>query len=223
MENTKTQNIFSSVSKLHEIWASIKGGYPSNYQTLSIHKGRVMFRALAHAQDLDVLEAGCNSGLYSIILSNYAKSVTGVDFDKINIDRALLSFDYAKKNNLCRENIEFFHSDLISALPKSQHANCLVASLFLYYLHDNELLVLRDFIREKIQTIIIQCRPDRHKLVFGKPEYGNVSNLSLYNGLYDLPDNIDFLRDCGFPDITILGLDLISEEVCPVLVAKRPV
>jgi SAM-dependent methyltransferase len=222
MRTSNIQSIVSSVPKLHEIWATVIGGYPSNYQTLSIQKGRVMLRGLAYAQGLDVLEAGCNSGLYSIILSNYANSVTGVDFDDKNIERAVLSFEYAIKNNLCIDNIRFVHSDLISCLPSLQNVNCLVASLFLYYLKDDELVTLRDFIRQQVQTIIIQCRPDRHKLVFGKPEYGNVSNLSLYNGLYDLPDNINFVRDCGFPDITVLGLDLINEEVCPVLVAKRP-
>jgi hypothetical protein len=218
---SKIQKIQSLLPDFHGIWASVPGGYPSDYQTLAIHKGRVMTRALTHAQGLNVLEAGCNSGLYSIILSNYAKSIIAVDYDKINISRALLGFEFAKKNNLCEKDIEFLHSDLISTLSHLENVDCFVASLFLYYLIDEELITLQNFIRKQINTIIIQCRPDRHKLVSGNPQFGNVSNLSLYNGLYDLPDNIQFIRDCGFTDVLVMGLDLTSEEVCPVLVAKR--
>lgn len=215
--------ITCSEPKFHELWATVPGSYPPDYQTLKIHKGRVMKRALAQTVGRNVLEAGCNSGLYSLILSNYADSVVCVDYDRANIDRASLVYRYALDSRMCRENIRFVNSDIISALRSAGEVDCLVASLFLYYLYDEDLLVIQRFIRDRIGMLVVQCRPDRHKLVYGNPQFGNVSNLTLYNGLYALGDNIDFIRDCGFSDILILGLEQTSEEVCPVLIAKRPV
>jgi release factor glutamine methyltransferase len=63
----------------------------------------------------EVLEIGCGSGVVSLVCSNSAKSVLGVD---INPDAVLCATENANKNQV--KNIKFLESDLFSKIPKKK-------------------------------------------------------------------------------------------------------
>ena len=216
-----TKKYATSLPELQKLWDNIEGGYPANYQNLNSPKARAFLRALSYLNDLDIVEIGCNSGLFSCLVSNVANSIYSVDIDNGNILRSKITFDYFFSKGLCKNNITFKCGNIVDLFPKISDSNCLIATCVLYHLRDNELCVLIDFIKQHIKTLIVQCRPERRKLV----ENGilnNVSNLKMYNGLYDLPDNVNFIRDCGFVDITILGVSESKGAACPVLIGSLP-
>jgi len=219
--NQNINAICSSIHSLHAVWRDIEGNYPHNYQNLSQSKAQVMLRALKFTLGQRVLEMGCNSGLYTLIMSNYASSVDAIDIDGPNIQRAKAGFDFAQSNGWCADNINFECSGIIEFINDRADFDCFVASLVLYYLKDDEVVKLRDYIRKNINRIIVQCRPARKKLVENNPQYGLVSYTSLYNGLYDISDNLNFLHDCGFKDVLVYGMGEIENDACPVLIADK--
>jgi SAM-dependent methyltransferase len=219
--NANVNSICSSVKSLHDLWRNIEGGYPYNYQNLTQSKAEVMLRALKYTSGQRVLEMGCNSGLYTLIMSNYASSVDAIDIDGPSILRAKAGFDFARSNGWCADNINFECAGVIEFINDHADYDCFVASLALYYLNDDAVVKLRDYIRNHISRIIVQCRPARKKLVENNPQYGRVTYTSLYNGLYDLSDNLNFLQDCGFKEVLVYGMGEIENDSCPALIADK--
>jgi len=58
-------------------------------------------------QDLNVLDLGCDNGLYSYIIGDKFKKVVGIDSDELSIKRALITKKFYEKNGYGLNNIEF--------------------------------------------------------------------------------------------------------------------
>ncbi len=63
-------------------------------------------RMLPHGEDVTVLELGCSEGIGTIFLTEYAKKIVAVDYDKEAIDYA--------HHNIPHPNITFIHSDFLN-------------------------------------------------------------------------------------------------------------
>jgi hypothetical protein len=221
INHLKTQKIINSIDEFHRIWKSIDGGYPYDYQNLESGQTQTLLGALGNDINLgNVLEIGCNTGIYSLVISNFSSHVHAVDINNENIVRARLGMSYALKNGFIRDNITFYRDSVVNMIVNNgSNYNTCIATLVLYYLSDGELLQLMSFIKNSIKTLIIQCRPDRDKMVDGKEDqFGKASYTSLYNGLFKLNDNVDFFRDLGFEGIEIFGMS----RACPVIVGRKP-
>ena len=58
-------------------------------------------------QDLNVLDLGCDNGLYSYIIGDKFKKVVGIDSDELSIKRSLTTKKFFEKNGYNLNNIEF--------------------------------------------------------------------------------------------------------------------
>ena len=57
-------------------------------------------------QDLNVLDLGCNNGLYSYIIGDKFKKVVGIDGYELSIKRALITKKFFEKDGYNLNNIE---------------------------------------------------------------------------------------------------------------------
>ncbi len=87
---------------------------------------------------------------------------------------------------------------------------------------NDNLLALRDFLREKKPVILLQARPMRAEAFRKNPSWGIVAATTLYNGMFLVEDNLDFLRDCGYDSAEVYGLNSTEfyGENFPVILAK---
>lgn len=219
--SSNVKSICSSISSFYELWRDIDGSYPYNYQNLSQLKSQTMLRAISYTKERKVLEIGCNSGLYTLMISNYASSIDAIDIDYANVQRALAGFRFARSNGWCLNNINFECARATEFLANHEEYDCLVAALVLYYFKDDEIMMIKDYIQKNISRLIIQCRPARRKLVENNPQYGRVSYTSLYGGMYDIAGNLQFINDCGFRDVRIFGMGDMEDDHCPVIIADK--
>jgi len=60
-------------------------------------------------QDLNLLDLGCDNGLYSYIIGDKFKKVLGIDGDELSIKRALITKNFFEKDGYNLNNIEFNH------------------------------------------------------------------------------------------------------------------
>jgi len=58
-------------------------------------------------QDLNLLDLGCDNGLYSYIIGDKFKKVLGIDSDELSIKRALITKKFFEKEGYNLNNIEF--------------------------------------------------------------------------------------------------------------------
>ena len=58
-------------------------------------------------QDLNLLDLGCDNGLYSYIIGDKFKKVVGIDSDELSIKRALITKKFFEKDGYNLNNIEF--------------------------------------------------------------------------------------------------------------------
>ena len=57
-------------------------------------------------QDLNVLDLGCDNGLYSYIIGDKFKKEVGIDSDELSIKRSLTTKKFFEKNGYNLNNIE---------------------------------------------------------------------------------------------------------------------
>lgn len=109
----------------------------------------------------DVLEIGCNAGMYMWEIAHSARSVTGVDLSDRYMAQAQITKKYIEKFN---PNVEFNKmsvKDFCREIRKGQrdaNINALFASFAMYHLSDKELDAVAEYILPKCDIVIIQNR-----------------------------------------------------------------
>jgi SAM-dependent methyltransferase len=208
------------IPNLQTLWRGVKDEYPFDYQNLT-DKSKTLVQCLPLLADCRVLDIGCNSGFYSILLGQVAHSVTGVDPSAALIHRAKLAHEYFEKNGYSLHHVDFLTDNFANILPVRDF-DAVLASLVLYHVGDSNIQVLKQALTTKITKVLIQCRPARDVIFTQKPERGPIATTKLYNGLYKIEDCLTFLRDCGFAHARILHMNVpFYKEYFPIIYAER--
>jgi len=211
------------IPKIQELWkkneASKTNQYPYNYQGMNT-KSTALAKELEAMKGKNVIDIGCNSGLYSYLMGNVADSVLGCDIDQQFLNRSECVRSYF---DTCYDtrNVSFFHGNFADKL--TPNITGILACCVLYHIGDDNVTKLVEFLSNSNATIIIQSRPQRGEAFKKNPNWGVVSNTKLYNGIYTMESNLDFLRACGYEKVEVIGLQSTKfySEVFPIIVAKK--
>ena len=112
-------------------------------------------------EGMDVLEIGCNAGLYVWEVAHYAKSVIGIDLSDRYMGQAQVTAQHIEKFN---QNVEFLKmstKDFCREIRKGQReakVNAMYASFVLYHLSNKELAAVAEHILPHCSLVIIQNR-----------------------------------------------------------------
>lgn len=114
---------------------------------------------------MDVLEFGCNAGMYGYEVSKVANSYMGVDPSDRYIPQAMVTKKFIKKFN---PNVEFYHRRVKGFIRDQQKAlergetvpnfNAMFASFALYHFNDNEIRLIEQYVLPKCELVVIQNR-----------------------------------------------------------------
>jgi SAM-dependent methyltransferase len=223
MDNSYHRSVVSLVKNglqnLYSTWKCLpqNTGYPIDYQGIT-KKSEPLLLELNRFAGRNVLDIGCNSGLYSYIAGIHAKSILGCDLEQVLIDRAEISRSFF--NEFYDSSKVLFHQG--SFVDKlSDDIDGIIAACVLYHVGDENLTELIKFLRFKKPLILIQARPARYQAFLKNPSWGGVAATTLYNGMYRIEDNFNFLRDCGYDNVYVTGLNatLFYDEIFPILIA----
>ena len=212
--------IKQDIDALYDVWklTSNDFGYPVDYQGIT-SKAAPLLAKLECLYGRRVLDIGCNSGLYSYVAGMYAESVTGCDVEQVLIKRAEEAREFYERYYDTR-HVGFYHGNFVAQLHNDIDA--VVASLVLYHVGDENLLKLQEFLIRRKPIVLLQARPGRAEAFKRNPSWGILAATTIYNGMYRVEDNLEFLRDCGYDCAEVCGLK-DSEyygELFPVIVAK---
>lgn len=194
-------------------------GYPADYQRID-QKTEPVISQLDLFANHKVLDIGSNFGMYPLLTSQIARSVTGLEIDKHLHSVSLLwkqffeekGYDFSNLTLLNKGSNELVHIDY----------DALLLTLVLYHLNDDEVDLLIQDAKQKCQKIIIQCRPARILARQKGAFTGHVSKTSRYDGLFDIAANVRFLEEVGMKNIKIhVSEKLLGEEAFPVLVGTK--
>jgi len=171
-------------------------------------------------QDLNVLDLGCNNGLYSYIIGDKFKKVVGIDGYELSIKRALITKKFFEKDGYNLNNIEFNtttfeeycinpkyqvdeptftdtiwnsekHDLIINSDFENDNINAILACEILSLFDDNLMNILNKIL-ENVKLIMIQSNNTK----VGK---WNSYNISLQDGI------IEYLKQQGFSKIEIVS------------------
>jgi len=207
------------IAALHDIWKkqSPEFGYYPTYQDVN-SKSIALIQQLDRFQGRRLLDIGCNSGLYSCLAGLRAASVLGCDVERVLIERANSAAQYIAPH-LPARNVAFRLGSFTDVLD--QDFDAVLASLVLYHVGDEALARLAEFLKARKPLVVLQVRPARAEAFASKPDWKVVSTTLKYGGMYTVEGNLEFLRDCGYEDATVHGLNstLYYGEYFPVVVA----
>jgi SAM-dependent methyltransferase len=103
-----------SFQELKQEWNRIGGSWQSDIDVSNKKdvpylrlKSILQLKEYLDYQDLNVLDLGCNNGLYSYIIGDKFKKVLGIDSDELSIKRALITKKFFEKDGYNLNNIEF--------------------------------------------------------------------------------------------------------------------
>ena len=103
-----------SFQELKQEWDRIGGSWQSDIDVSNKKdvsylrlKSILQLKEYLDYQDLNVLDLGCNNGLYSYIIGDKFKKVLGIDSDELSIKRALITKKFFEKDGYNLNNIEF--------------------------------------------------------------------------------------------------------------------
>jgi hypothetical protein len=171
---------------LTNAWRSTGGEAPNeaDYQRPSDGISKMLFPSYQVFRHRSVLDMGCNSGLNSLAIALLARKVTACDTVDVYIRRALAGLEYIQHYAQVT-NLSFHVGDFSSFL--SEDIDAIVAGRILYHIGNTNVLRLGAFISQQDEFVaVIHTRP-------GRP----ASRTTLYNGLIEVADVVNFLRDCG--------------------------
>ena len=104
-----------SFQELKQEWNRIGGSWQSDIDVSNKKdvpylrlKSILQLKEYLDYQDLNVLDLGCNNGLYSYIIGDKFKKVLGIDSDELSIKRALITKKFFEKDGYNLNNIELF-------------------------------------------------------------------------------------------------------------------
>jgi SAM-dependent methyltransferase len=207
------------VGQLYRKWDILdkNSGYPINYQGIT-DKSEPLLARFNHLTGRNVLDIGCNSGLYSYVAGYYAKSVIGCDVEQLLIDRARVGQKFFADFYDARK-VQFHCGNFVDKM--TNEIDAIVAACVLYHIGDDNLIKLMDFLMAKKPMIILQVRPARAAAFSHNSAWGTVSTTTLFGGMFRLDDNLEFLRACNYDNVIVAGLNSTSfyGETFPVLIA----
>jgi SAM-dependent methyltransferase len=214
------ENLVPDIEILYDIWSSysMDFGYPVDYQGFT-SKSAPLLKVLHKFQGRRVVDIGCNSGLYSYLTGCYATKVIGCDVEHILIRRAEDARPFYEAR-VGTNDVRFHLGNFVDELKDD--VTGIMASLVLYHIGNENLLALKEFLTRTRPLVILQTRPMRAEAFRKSPEWGVVSATTLYNGMYLMEDNLEFLRDCGYDSAELFGMteSLFHGEHFPVIVAQ---
>ena len=142
--------------KLMKKWAKVGRGL---YQKPSRrHRLEYFLKFVHHFKGKDVLECGCNAGLYGYEISQVAKSYIGVDRGDYYIDQAKITQKYMDNKNvkfICGNVKDFIKLDLAGKAPKY---NAFFSSFALYHFRKKETDRITETVLPKCDVVIISTR-----------------------------------------------------------------
>jgi hypothetical protein len=164
------------LGKVYQKWSRIERRLPVFLSHINYFEGR------------DVLELGCNAGVYGFEISKVAKSYFGVDATDHFIRQANITKRYIKN-----PEVEFWLGrvkDFIEAEKSGDLQvpyNALFASFLLYHLSNKEIALISKYVLPKCDVVILPVRTKKRKPwrlhnlhFFYKPE--NVKKYLAKNG-----------------------------------------
>jgi len=213
------QKLTEHIHSLHGVWENIHDSYPRNYQDIT-SESESLIKCLPLLANSNVIDIGCSSGMNTLLAGRYSHSVIGVDPSEQLIKRALLAKKYFDDHVYSVHNVKFLNGNFSDYINKL-NVDAVLASLVLYHLEDSNIEILSNFLKATAKKILIQARPQRMEAFKSHPEWGVVSTTTLYNGLYKTEDCLNFIRDCGFVDASILYMDTYYHEYFPIIYAEK--
>lgn len=210
----------NEIEELYKQWNQLgcETGYPTNYQGVTT-KSEPLLLELEVFSNRNVLDIGCNSGLYSYFAGIFAKSVLGCDLEKLLVDRAVSARPFFN-SIFDTSSIEFYQGNFVNKL--TPEVSGIIAACVLYHVGDENLQILMEFLTANKPTVVLQVRPSRGEVFLMNPDWGCVSNTKLFNGMFRIEDNLNFLRTCGYDNVRVVGLNTTSfhGEFFPILIAS---
>ena len=142
-----------------EKYDSIRSSWKGDvYQTW----GNQLTGTLRHVEcldGLDVLDIGCNAGLTTWVISQYANSVCGIERNPHYHAQALQTAKFITKPH------EFLCGDLANLLPQSSfQANAAFASHVLYLLDDAAVEAIRTQLLPRCKVVLFVSREDKNRV-----------------------------------------------------------
>lgn len=193
--------------------------YPVDYQNINV-KTNLVIEYLPLLSGSRLVDLGSNFGMFSLLSAQFCKSVVGVERDSDIYLAANDNLQTLRIEGYELENVSFLNAE--SSVVEKLEFDAVLLTLVLYHLNDDEISILQNNIAKKCSFALVQTRPGRaSQYVDGKlPDY--VSNNKKYNGLINVEDNINFLKDCGFKTFKISYLkELFFGEDFPVILGLR--
>jgi len=116
-------------------------------------------------EGMDVLEFGCNAGMYAWEVAHYAKSVIGVDPSDRYMDQAVVTEKAIHKFNpnvsFVKRRVKGWIRDQEKAIERGEAVatfNAMCASFAIYHLCDAEIRLIERYVLPKCELVIIQNR-----------------------------------------------------------------
>ena len=195
------------------------GGYPKDYQRVD-QKTLPVIDALETFSGKHVLELGSNFGMYSLLMTEYARKVVALEIDKSIFNVSLKWRKYFETRGMPFDNLEQING-AASEMVKIDY-DALLLTLVLYHLNDDEIDVLVEDARKKCEKIIVQCRPGRAIASQRGSFTGHVSKTSRFDGLYEIAGNIRLLEAIGMKNISVtVSEKMLGSEVFPVIIGSK--
>ncbi len=150
------------------------------YQTWSRIEKRMptFLKHIEHLTGKDVLELGCNAGIYGYEIAKVARSYFGVDATEHYIRQARIT-----KLFIENPNVDFWHGrvmDFVGAMRSTKLRvpfNALFASFLMYHLSNKEIRSLSEYVIPQCDVVVLPVRTKKRKIwrihnfyFFYKPE-----------------------------------------------------
>ncbi|MDO9639976.1 MAG: hypothetical protein Q7J44_15675 [Pseudotabrizicola sp.] len=195
------------------------GGYPLSYQRVD-QKTEPVIRKLELFRNRNVLEIGSNFGMYTMLTSQFAKTVTGLEIDRSIFDISGRWLQFFKDKGYSFDNITLLNESAATCTRIDYDA--LLLTLVLYHLSDDEIDLIIEDAKKKCDCVVIQCRPGRILAAERGSFSGHISKNTRFDGVFDIAGNIRFLEALGMKKISVaVSEKMLGSEVFPVLTGER--
>ncbi len=123
-------------------------------------------------KDKDVLEFACNAGVFGYLISQYARSYTGVEPGNLLKDHKHSDINYFKQTGVTKSfiktnNAEYVNNTVGGFLKTDTETkyNALVVCFALYHFSDAEIEMLRTIALPKCEVVVIQNRNSKRNTI----------------------------------------------------------
>lgn len=155
-------------------------------------------------EDMNVLDVGCNSGLFAIDICKHCNWYIGLEKKKNYYKQSLITKEYINKEL----GIEPFHTDSVFFLnlglgdwDRYHKPNAVVLMRVLYYLKDKEIDILKEILKNcKYALVFCGSVKDRKNNSYGFHEIQNVGKFFEDQGFKFA---LDYKFDRGFGGVAI--------------------